>query len=284
MLVYYNGKYLPKSEVAISPDDRGFLFADGIYEVIRVYRGKLFKCAEHLERMAWGLKELRITGCDPTFLEAVANRVLKENALEHSDAKVYIQITRGAAPRGHNFPPAGTKPTVYLEVTPFASPTDLQEKGVAVIIVPDQRWGRCDVKTIGLLANTLANQQAVEAGAHEAIFRRDGALQEGSKSSILFVKNNILIAPPLTTHILPSVTRNVVFSLAHEESIRSTIEPCLERELFDFQEILLLGTASEIIPITTVNGRKIGNGAPGPITRRLQKAFRQLVHSNGAPQ
>jgi D-alanine transaminase len=277
MLVYYNSAYLLKSEVAISPDDRGFLFADGIYEVIRVYRGKLFKFAEHLERLAYGLKELKITGCTPTSLESIANRVLKENGLEQSDAKVYIQITRGAAPRSHKFPPAGTSSTVYLEATPFSSPTDLQERGVAVIIVADQRWGRCDIKSIGLLANTLANQQAIEAGAHEAIFRRDGALQEGSHSSILFVKNNVVIAPPLTSYILPSVTRSVVFSLAHEESIRTTFEPCLERELFEFQEILMLGTGSEIIPITTVNGRKIGNGVPGPITRRLQGAFRRLV-------
>jgi D-alanine transaminase len=277
MLVYYNGRYLPKSEVAISPDDRGFLFADGIYDVIRVYRGKLFKCAEHLERMAHGLKELKINGCDPSTLESVANSVLKENGLEHSDAKVYIQITRGAAPRTHKFPPAGTPPTVYLETTSFSSPIELQEKGVAAIIVPDQRWGRCDIKTICLLANTLASQQAAEAGAYEAIFRRDGVLQEGTHSSILFVKDNYLIAPPLTDFILPSVTRNVVLSLAHEESIRTTIEPCLERELWAFQELLMLGTGSEIIPITTVNGRKIGNGVPGPITRKLQRAFQRLI-------
>jgi len=277
MLVYYNGRYLQKSEVAISPDDRGFLFADGIYDVIRVYRGKLFKCAEHLERMAHGLRELKITGCDSSALESVANCVLKENSLEHSDAKVYIQITRGAAPRSHKFPPAGTPPTVYLETTSFSSPIELQEKGVAAIIVPDQRWGRCDIKTVCLLANTLASQQAAEAGAYEAIFRRDGVLQEGTHSSILFVKDNYLMAPPLTVFMLPSVTRNVVLSLAHEESIRTTIEPCLERELSAFQELLMLGTGSEIIPITTVNGRKIGTGTPGPITRKLQNSFRRLV-------
>lgn len=188
MLVYYNGNYLPKTKVAISPDDRGFLFADGIYEVIRAYRGKLFKCAEHLERMAHGLKELKISGCYPLTLEAIANRVLNENGLEHSDAKVYIQITRGASSRNHHFPPATTPPTIYLEATPFTSPTELQEKGVGAIIVPDQRWGRCDIKTVCLLANTLANQQAFEASAYEAIFRRDGVLQEGTHSSILFVK------------------------------------------------------------------------------------------------
>lgn len=194
-----------------------------------------------------------------------------------SDAKVYIQITRGAAPRAHKFPPAGTLPTVYIEATPFSSPADLQEKGAAAIIVPDQRWGRCDIKTISLLANALANQQAIEAGAYEAIFRRDGVLHEGTHSSILFVKNNILIAPPLTSFVLPSVTRSVVFSLAHDESIRTTIEPCLERGLREFQEILMLGTGLEIVPITTVNGQKIGSGVPGPVTRKLQSAFRKLV-------
>ena len=277
MLVYYNGRYVQKSEVAISPDDRGFLFADGIYEVIRVYRGKLFKCAEHLERMAYGLKELKISGCDPSTFESVANRILKENGIDHSDAKIYIQITRGAAPRSHTFPAAATPPTVYLEATPFTSPTQLQEKGVAAIVVPDQRWGRCDIKTVCLLPNTLASQQAAEAGAHEAIFRRDGVLQEGTHSSVLFVKDNYLMAPPLTVFILPSVTRSVVLSLAHEESIRTTIQPCLEGELWGFQELLMLGTGSEIIPITTVNRRKIGDGSPGPITRKLQSAFRRLV-------
>jgi D-alanine transaminase len=280
MLVYFNGAYVQKPEVAISPDDRGFLFADGIYEVIRVYRGKLFKCPEHLERMAYGMKELKITGCAPQGLESAAIRVLNENGLENSDAKIYIQITRGAAPRGHKFPPEGTPPTVYLEATPFTPPTELQEKGAAAIIVPDQRWARCDIKTISLLPNVLANQQAIDVGAHEAIFRRDGVLHEGSHSSILFVKNNILIAPPLTSFVLPSVTRNVVLSLAHEESIRTTYEPCLERELWNFQEILMVGTGSEIIPITIVNGRKIGNGSPGPITRKLQDAFRILVSSD----
>lgn len=277
MLVYYNGDYIKKSEVAISPDDRGFLFADGVYEVIRAYRGKLFKCAEHLNRLAYGLKELRIIGCDPTAFESIANRLLKTNGLENSDAKVYIQVTRGAAPRSHKFPPADTPPTVYLEAIPFSSPTELQEKGVAAIIVPDQRWARCDIKSIALLAQTLATQQAAESGAHEAIFRRDGVLQEGSYSSILFVKDDFLIAPPLTTFILPSVTRNVVLALAHDESIRSLIQPCLEREVWGFQEILMVGSGSEIIPITTVNGRRIGNGAPGLVTRRLQRAFRNLV-------
>lgn len=277
MLVYFNDRYVQKSEVAISPDDRGFLFADGIYEVIRAYRSNLFKCAEHLERMAHGLEELRITGCDPRTLEPVANRLLTDNGLESSDAKVYLQITRGAAPRSHKFPPAGTPATVYVEATPFSSPNDLQEKGVAAIIVADQRWSRCDIKTTCLLANTLASQQAAEAGAYEAIFRRDGVLHEGTHSSILFVKDNILIAPPLTSFVLPSVTRSVVFSLAHDESIRTTIQPCLESELWGFQEMLMLGTGSEIIPITTVNGRKIGTGIPGPITRRLQSAFRRLV-------
>jgi D-alanine transaminase len=279
MLVYFNGDYIQKSEVAISPDDRGFLFADGVYEVIRVYRGKLFKCAEHLQRMTHGLRELKILGCDPNTLEPVADRVLKENGLDHSDAKVYIQITRGTASRSHKFPPANTAPTVYLETTPYASPKDLQQNGASAIIVADQRWARCNIKTISLLPNVLANQQAVEAGAHEAIFRRDGVLHEGSHSSILFVKNNVLIAPPLTAFVLPSVTRNVVFSLAHEESIRTTTEPCLERDLYQFHEILMLGTGSEIVPITAVNGRKIGNGLPGPITRKLQAAFQKLVGS-----
>lgn len=279
MLVYFNGRYLQKSEVSISPDDRGFLFADGVYEVIRAYRGKLFKYAEHLDRLAFSLKELRISGCHPATLESVANRLLKENNLENSNAKVYVQITRGAAARAHKFPPAGTPPSVYVEATAFSSPRDLQEKGVAAITVSDERWGRCDIKSIGLLANVLANQQAIEAGADEAIFSRDGLLQEGTHSGILFVKDSVLIAPPMTRFILPSVTRSVVLSLARQESIPVAVGACLESELATFEEILMLGSGLEIVPITAVNGHKVGNGAPGPLTRRLQTAFQKLVTS-----
>ena len=279
MVVFFNGEFLEKEVVAISPDDRGFLFGDGVYEVVRAYRGRLFRWQEHLQRLSYGLKELRIDGVSLEGLEKIVLRLLKENGLELAEATVYLQITRGAAPRSHRFPTGGTRPTIYAEAKPFTPPIEKREKGVSAIIVPDQRWGRCDIKTINLLPNTMASQQAFEAEAFEAIFSRDGFLLEGSHSSIFFVKDNVLVCPPLTNLVLPGVTRDVVLSLASAESISVHIRPCHENEVAGFQEVLMLGTTSEIVPITKVNGIPIGGCIPGSVTRKLQSAFGRIVEA-----
>jgi D-alanine transaminase len=276
MIVYFNGQYLEKSKVAISPDDRGFIFADGVYDVIRAYPGNIFKCGEHLDRLAFGLRELRIAGLDARSLEQVAHQLIKQNSLEATDSVVYVQVTRGAAPRSHEFP-NGTPPTVYVQARAFSAPVEQQQNGAAAILVPDQRWGRCDIKTIGLLPNVLAHQQAREAGAFEAIFCRDGLLQEGTHSSIIFAKKDVLVCPPLTNRTLPSVTRKVVLELARAESLEVEIRPCREDELFQFDEIIMLGTGVEIVPITVVDGKRIGQGQLGPIARQLQRSFKQTT-------
>ena len=281
MMVHFNGQFLEKTQVAISPDDRGFLFADGLYEVIRSYSGRLFRAAEHLERLAHGLKELRIEGLDARSLQPIAEQLITGNKLEGTDAIIYFQVTRGAAPRTHEFPAAGTPPTVYVQARAYSRPTKLQDDGAAAILAADQRWSRCNIKTTGLLPNILARQQAHEAGAFEAIFTRDGLLQEGSHSSILFVKKDVLVCPTLTNRILPSITREVVIKCAAAESIEYEIRSCREGELATFDEVMMLGTGVEIVPMTSVNGRKIRHGYPGRITRKLQKAFRDhvAVHS-----
>lgn len=270
---------MEKAKAAISPDDRGFLFADGVYEVIRAYQGRLFKLTEHLDRLAYGLKELRIDGVDVQALRTLVYQLLKANGLENSEATIYLQITRGIAPRSHQFPPAGTPPTIYLEAKPFSPPTAAQQTGVTAIIVPDQRWARCDIKTVGLLANTLASQRAHETGAFEAIFSRDGVLLEGSHSSILFVKDNVLIFPPLTNYVLGSITRSVLLSLATAEAIPTAIQSCHENQTHEFQEIIMAGTGVEVVPVMAVNGKKIGGGVPGAITKKLQHAFRKLTQT-----
>lgn len=273
MVVYFCGKFLKKSAVVISPDDRGFLFADGVYEVVRAYKGRLFRFAEHLDRLAFGLGELRIQGADAAGLQQLVSELLAANGLESADATVYMQITRGAAPRNHRFPPAGTPPTVYMEAKPFSSPVKDQENGASAIVVPDQRWARCDIKSISLLPNILAYQAAAEAGAFEAILSRDGVLLEGSRSSILFVKNGRLIFPPLTNYVLGSITRNVVLELSGAESIPAAIESVYEKDLFGCDEVIMASTTAEVTPILRVNGKTIGSGKPGPIARRLQEAF-----------
>ncbi len=277
MIVYFNGNYLQKEQVAISPDDRGFLFADGLYEVIRAYDGKLFKSQEHLKRFARGLNELHIKGVDAAAIKDVAERLITENQLQTGDALVYIQVTRGAAPRTHSFPPPDTPPTIYAQARPYTGPKELQENAAKAILAPDQRWARCNIKSIGLLANVLAHQRAQEAGAFEAIFFGDGLLHEGTHSSILFVKKDVLICPTLTNRILPSVTRSVVTRLAEQESIDVEERQCREGELFAFDEVMMLGTGVEIVPIVNVNGKKIGHGYPGRVTRRLQAAFRKVT-------
>jgi D-alanine transaminase len=277
MLVYFNRKFIEKERVAISPDDRGFLFADGVYEVIRSYNGKLFKCAEHLQRFAHALTELRIQFPDVPALKEVAERLIADNELQTGDALVYTQITRGAAPRTHEFPPPETPATVYVQARPYTGPTELQQTGAKAILAPDQRWGRCNLKTIGLLPNVLAHQRAQEAGAFEAIFCGDGLLHEGTHSSILCVKDDVLICPPLTNRMLPSVTRSVVIRLAEQESIEVEERPCREGELLAFDEIMMLGTGVEIVPIVSINGKRIRHGHPGRITKHLQSAFRTLT-------
>lgn len=283
MIVYYNGSYLPKAEVAISPDDRGFLFADGIYEVIRSYDGRLFRLPEHLARLAAGLNGLAIGGVDPEQIGKIAARLIKENQLEQGDATVYAQVTRGAAPRSHKFPPRTTPPTIYAEPRRYTPLGQETASGVSVIVLPDQRWARCDLKTTGLLANTMAHQRASEAGAFEAILCRDGMLMEGTHCSVLFVKDSALIAPPLSNYILPSVTRQVVIELAHAEGIPVVLRPCLESELAAFDEVMLIGTTVEVTPVSKVDGRPVRDGKPGSVTGRLRAAFSAMVRRERVP-
>jgi D-alanine transaminase len=203
--------------------------------------------------------------------------LIARNHLEAGSSTVYIQVTRGVAPRSHRFPPPTIAPTVYVEAKPFSPPVSEPESGARAILEPDQRWARCDLKTTGLLANTLAHQKAFEAGAFEAIFCRDGMLMEGTHSSVLFVREGTLLAPPLTNYILPSITRQTVLELAVDEGIPVLVRPCLQEELTRFQEALIVGTTVEVTPIIQVDGCQIGVGQPGPITQKLQGAFRRRV-------
>src|ERR1700743_535732 len=163
MLVYFCGRFVDKSQALFSPDERGLVFGDGIYEVVRAYHGRWLRWDEHMRRLACGLEQLRITGVDVSSLGSIANRLLRENSLEQGQATVYLQLTRGPAPRPHQFPPAGTPPTVYLEAKSFTTNADAQRDGGAVVVMPDQRWARCDLKTTNLLPNILAFQAAREA-------------------------------------------------------------------------------------------------------------------------
>jgi D-alanine transaminase len=183
MLVYLNGEYVPRDRALVPVDDRGFLFGDGIYEVTRAVRGRLFEPARHARRLRRGADGLRLAlpaGAEDA-LTAVAERLLAENGLTDGEATVYVQVTRGAAPRTHQFPPAGTPLTVFAAASRLTPPDAVRARGAAAVTYPDVRWGRCDLKTVNLLPNVLAKQAAAEAGAYEGVFVRDGVVTEGRR-------------------------------------------------------------------------------------------------------
>jgi len=276
MIVHLNGQFLPKEQARISPDDRGFLFADGAYEVVRAYQGHLFRAREHWERFDASLQALRIARPAGMDYSALCTGLLQHNHLADAEATVYLQISRGAAARKHAFPTEVT-PTVYGFAAPFANPVEKWAAGVKVITVPDQRWARCDIKSISLLPNVLANQLAQEAGAHEAVLVRDGFALEGSLSNFAVVMDGVLRTAPRSNYILPGVTRLVALGLCAAMGIPVREFPAAESELRCAQEAMLFGTTNEVMPVVQINDRKVGDGQPGPITRQLQQAFRDYV-------
>ncbi len=284
MIAYFNGRYLPKDEISISPDDRGFLFADGIYDVVRVYEGRPFETRAHLDRMAYGAGSLRFETTDFLYLGEVAERLIRENGLTSGQATVYFQVTRGAAPRTHHFPPPGTDLTVYACARPFTPHAEDMERGVNVLLVPDQRWARCDIKTVGLTANVLANQRARENGAAESIFVRDGALLEGTHTNLFAVRDGAVITPPRTNHILGGITRQVVIRICSELDIPLREATLLESEIDRADEWMIVGTTTEVTPVVRIHGRPFRSGEPGPVTRRLQRALSEKTGGERAGQ
>lgn len=279
MWVYLNGEIRLKDEISISPEDRGFLFADGAYEVILSHDGRLFRAADHLERLRRSLRELKIQEPNLLELREVCRRLIEENDLDTGEATVYIQITRGIAARKHSFPPRNTVPTAYASASPFSPPEKEWADGVKVILVPDIRWARCDIKSVSLLPNVLASQQALEAGAKEAVFVRDGAVTEGAHTSFAAVFGGKLITHPLSHYILPGITRQVVLELCRRMEIPVREYPIQSEDLLMADECMILGTTTEVMPVVQVDDQKIGDGTPGPVTRRLQAGLRELVHS-----
>jgi len=276
--VYLNGQYLPKSDAHVSVEDRGFLFGDGIYEVVRAYGGRFFALEAHLARLSRGLQQLEIRGVQATDFAEICLRLLDLNDLATADAIVYMQVTRGAAPRRHWFPDPDTPPTTFAVASPFVPKGD-QARGASVITVPDIRWARCDIKTLNILPNCLANQRARSAGALEAVFVRDSVALEASASSFFGVFNGEVRTAPKTNYILPSITRDVAIDLCGAAGIPVHETPIFVSELADADELFLAGTTVEIMPVVQVDGRPVGDGKPGPITRKLITLFGQRTGS-----
>ncbi|MEM7000045.1 MAG: aminotransferase class IV [Pseudomonadota bacterium] len=278
--VYLNGQWCPPGKALINVNDRGFLFADAVYEAAPAYQGRFLKLEQHMQRLATGLNSLRIDA-DVNLVEKLHHELLSRNQLNQSEwAMVYTQITRGVAPRGHAFPAEAVLPTVYLFAKPLIKPAFTRWlQGYTAVTYPDQRWLRADLKTTMLLGNVLAQQAAVDAGADDVIMTRDGLLLEGSHANLFVVKRGSLHTPALDARILPGVTRFVVLELAQQlglEVVQTDIE---EAALIDAEEIFLCGTTTEVRPLISVDGKPIGGGNVGPITLRLYEAFQRTVRA-----
>ena len=270
-IVYLGGAWLPRAQAVVSVDDRGFLFGDGVYEVIRVIEGRYLDGERHFRRLDRSLAELELP--DPASsgmdLPAIGRELLERQDLAaRGEAGVYIQVTRGSAPRRHAFPPPGTPPTVFVAATPF-TPKPEKATGVPVITRPDIRWYRCDIKSVNLLPNVLANQRASERGAYEAILVRDGMVTEATHSSVFAVLGGVLRTHPNGPAILPGVTREVVLELAVAEGMEVSEAALTTAELARAEEVFLTGTTTDVMPVTSIDGQKVGMGTPGPLTRRL---------------
>jgi D-alanine transaminase len=275
-LANLNGQTLPLAEAKISALDRGFLFGDAVYEVLRVYQGKPWLEAEHFARLGRSLEAIRIGGVD---LDRLRRRMRETIAAgPFREATVYIQITRGAAPRSHAFPKDQT-PLEFLFVQEFVDPyTEARQSGASAVLQADIRWERCDIKSTNLLANVLLMQSAKEAGASEAIlYLPDGSLTEGTHSSLFGVKGGVLITAPNSPAILPGCTRRLLFRLAGERGVPVQERMLRRDELPDIAELFMSGTTTEVLPVVRVDGRRVGAGEPGPVTRGLQEAYRAAV-------
>jgi D-alanine transaminase len=275
---YLNGHYLPLSEAKISPLDRGFLYSDGVYEVIPVYSRCPFRIDEHLRRLQTSLDGIRLP--NPRSIDewrAIILRIIAE--ADFDDQTLYIQVTRGADTKRDPVFPKGIPQTVFLFTAPLISPTPAQrETGVSAVTATDIRWGRCDLKTVALLANVLARQQAVDAGCAETIMLRDGYLTEGSASNIFVVRNGIILTPPKDHRVLPGITYDVVLELAAKHGAPHEVRPVSEAELRSADEVWMTSSTKEVLAITRLDGQAVGKGAlagkPGPVTGQMHAWFR----------
>ncbi|MEI6325018.1 MAG: aminotransferase class IV [Gemmataceae bacterium] len=266
------GQIVPLSQAMVPALDRGYLFADAVYEVLRTYKGRTFLAKGHFRRLERSLATIRIEGVDLDGLKKRIQSVIREG--DFDEALVYIQISRGVAPRAHGFP-EGVKPFEFFYVADYVdTAAPLRESGVAVSLQPDIRWGRCDTKSTNLLGNVLAYQDAKNQGAYEAIlYKEDGTVTEMTRTSFFAVKDNIIWTHPAGHRILPSITKDLVFELCEKigQPIRAHSIPL--KDLMKFDEMFMAGTTTEIIPILSVDGKPVGNGTVGPVTIALRKAF-----------
>jgi D-alanine transaminase len=273
--VYINGSYLPREEAKISPDDRGFLFADGIYEVVRWYGNGFFDMQGHISRLKRSLRELDISWEDAESFALIARDLISRNGLDKNPAMVYIQVTRGAAKRTHYYPVPPVSPTIYAFAFGFVPDLDAAAKGVRVMLKEDPRWNRCDIKSVSLLPNTMSFQEAYSAGYKECVFVRDGLITECAHSNIFFVLDGVLCTHPESNNILSGISRKNVLRIARDTGIPISEMAVDRRDLIRATEAFITNTSAEVTPVIETGGITIGSGRPGTVTMLLQEKFRK---------
>jgi D-alanine transaminase len=266
---YLNGEFLPLSETRISVMDRGFLFGDGVYEVIPVYGGRLFRLEHHLKRLQNSLDAIRISNpLAPAEWHLMLTKLVESNEAE--DQAVYLQVTRGVAEKRDHAFPADVTPTLFAMSTPMTESVDIDAiPGVSAVTLEDIRWNLCNVKAITLLPNVLLRQQAIDGGGTEAILIKNGLAIEGAASNVFIVSNGLLITPANGPSLLPGITRDLVIELAANHAIPFREADITEQQLFDAEEIWLTSSTREISPVIQLNDRVISAGKPGPLWRRM---------------
>jgi len=278
MLYYFNNEFLPAQDIRISPNDRGFLFGDGAYEVIRSYNGNLFCLDEHLERLAKSLTKLEIIVPDLNNLENIINRIAGENHASDMDALIYIQVTRGSYSQRTLLPfSKEIVPTIFVCSSLYEPPFKEMEDGIKIITEEDIRWSRCDIKSISLAGNVLGTLKASQVGAKETIWVRNGYITEGTHTNIMAVKNGMVYTPPLSNFILDGITRRTVLKICENLGIKYFEKNIKESELISFDEMMLTATSLEITPVIQVNDWFVNDTLMGGIVGKLQENFKKLT-------
>ncbi|RHW40795.1 D-amino-acid transaminase [Neobacillus notoginsengisoli] len=270
--VILNGEILPRQDARIDVEDRGYQFGDGVYEVIRIYNGKMFTVTEHLERLEASAEKIGMKlAWTITELEVLFARLIEINSLE--TGIVYMQVTRGISPRSHAYPPAGTAQTLVAYTRNMPRPELNFSDGVKTILTEDIRWLRCDIKSLNLLGNIMAKQKAAEAGCYEAILHRGEKVTEGSSSNIFIIKDGSMYTHPANNFILNGITRQTIEKLCAAHGIPFIEKEFSVAELEDADEVIVGSTTSEVTPVVEIEGKPVGDGKPGHVTRQLQKLF-----------
>lgn len=281
MIVYVNGKYLEENEAKVNVNDRGYLLADGAYEGFRIYNGKIFKFQEHKDRFQRSLDELKIPYVIKNEIEEIYKNLFEQNSYSNKhELFFYMQITRGVAPRDHAFPKEKSESGIYAFLVEKKINPSYYNNGIKVCTVPDNRWARCDIKCISLVANCLAKQTAIDRGFDDGLFVHDGVITEGTATNACFIKDDVLYTHGATNRILSGVTRNFVLDLCKQNNIKVVEFPITLDKIPTLDEAFLTGTTGEITPIIQIDNNTIADGKAGTITKKLQKYYKDYINKH----